>query len=76
MGSNISCTKKSYLYVYAWLRVNGLETRFENSDELIALQLEMQLISNQIVSVHVFCELKMFVYSILVQYMSSIHVSN
>ena len=39
------------MYIYAWLTVNGLETRFENSDELIALQLEMQLICNQIVSV-------------------------
>jgi len=32
------------LYVYAW---PGLETRFENSEELNALQLEMQLIGNQ-----------------------------
>ena len=47
MGSNITCTKKRNLYVYAWLIVNGLETRLENSDELIALQLEMQLIGNQ-----------------------------
>ena len=33
--------------VYAWLTVYGLETRLKNSDELIALQLEMQLIGNQ-----------------------------
>ena len=50
------------MYVYAWLTVNGLETRFKNNDELIALQLEMQLIGNQIISVHVFGQLKMFVY--------------
>jgi len=47
MGSNTTCTKKKNLYVYAWLTVNGLETRLENSNELIALQLEMQLIGNQ-----------------------------
>jgi len=35
------------LYVQAWLTVYGLETRLENSDELIALQLEKQLIGNQ-----------------------------
>jgi len=35
------------LYVQAWLTVCGLETRLENSDELIALELEMQLIGNQ-----------------------------
>ena len=35
------------MYVQAWLTVNGLETRLENSDELIPLQLEMQLIVNQ-----------------------------
>jgi len=50
------------MYVYAWLTVNGLETRFKNNDELIALQLEMQLIGNQIISVHVFGQLKKFVY--------------
>ena len=47
MGSNITCTKKRNLYVYAWLTVNGLETRLGNSDELSALQLEMQRIGNQ-----------------------------
>jgi len=35
------------LYVYAWLTVNGLKTRLENSDELIALQLDLQLIGNK-----------------------------
>jgi len=35
------------LYIYAWLTINGLEKRFENSDEQIALQLEMHLIGNQ-----------------------------
>jgi len=35
------------LNVYAWLTVNVLEMRFDNSDELIALQLQMQLIGNQ-----------------------------
>jgi len=39
--------KERNLYIYAWLTFHGLETRFENSDELIALQLEMQLIGNQ-----------------------------
>jgi len=34
------------MYVQAWLTVNGLETRLENSDELTALQLEIQLIGN------------------------------
>ena len=38
-------TKK--LYVQAWLTDYGLETRLENSDELIVLQLDMQLIGNQ-----------------------------
>ena len=35
------------MYVYAWLTVNGLKTRLENSDELIALQLDLQLIGNK-----------------------------
>jgi len=35
------------LCVQSWLTVYGLETRLENSDELIALQLEMQLIGNK-----------------------------
>jgi len=41
VGSKINCTKESNLYVYSWFIVNGLETRLENSDELIALQPEM-----------------------------------
>jgi len=36
------------LNVSAWLTVYGLETRLQNSDEQIALQLEMQLIGNQV----------------------------
>jgi len=35
------------LYVQSWLTVYGLETRLENSEELIALHVEMQLIGNK-----------------------------
>ena len=35
------------MYVQSWLTVYGLETRLQNSDELITLEFELQLIGNQ-----------------------------